>query len=126
MSNAETTASKQRVIGKPFQPGQSGNPKGRPVGSRHKLQEDFLRDLAASWQTFGAAALEQCAREEPSTFCRIVAGLMPKQAEVDINVDILHRTTDIVNAFRLASDLLGTDATSGVKRLRRLQIDHES
>lgn len=31
---AETTARKQR--GKPFEPGQSGNPAGRPPGSRHK------------------------------------------------------------------------------------------
>jgi hypothetical protein len=33
MSNAENTAGKQR--GKPFQKGQSGNPEGRPRGSRN-------------------------------------------------------------------------------------------
>lgn len=32
---AEGTASKQRGPGRPFQPGQSGNPGGRPVGSRN-------------------------------------------------------------------------------------------
>ena len=31
--NADSTAKEQRVIGRPFKPGQSGNPKGRPKGS---------------------------------------------------------------------------------------------
>lgn len=34
MADIEKTAQKQR--GRPFQKGQSGNPKGRPQGSRHK------------------------------------------------------------------------------------------
>lgn len=44
--NAEQTAKKQRVIGKPFVKGQSGNPNGRPRGSisivealKRKLEE---------------------------------------------------------------------------------------
>lgn len=32
---AEDTARKQRGSGKPFKPGQSGNPAGRPIGSRN-------------------------------------------------------------------------------------------
>jgi len=31
--SADLTAGKQRIIGRPFLPGQSGNPNGRPVGS---------------------------------------------------------------------------------------------
>lgn len=31
--NAENVAQKQRVIGRPFQPGQSGNPKGKKPGT---------------------------------------------------------------------------------------------
>ena len=33
---AEKTTQKQRGPGRPFKPGQSGNPKGKPQGSRHK------------------------------------------------------------------------------------------
>ena len=37
-------------------PGQSGNPAGRPVGSRQKLAEQYLRDLYEFWQEIGPAA----------------------------------------------------------------------
>jgi len=39
------------------QPGQSGNPKDRPKGSRNKLTEDFFGDLCDAWQAFGKPAL---------------------------------------------------------------------
>jgi hypothetical protein len=40
-----------------FQPSQSGNPKGRPKGSRHKLSEAALRALCANFEAGGAAAM---------------------------------------------------------------------
>jgi V8-like Glu-specific endopeptidase len=38
--------------------GQSGNPKGRPQGSRNKLSEEFLADVHASWQVWGRPATQ--------------------------------------------------------------------
>ncbi|WP_439393333.1 DUF5681 domain-containing protein [Bradyrhizobium sp. PMVTL-01] len=40
----------------PWQPGQSGNPKGRALGSRNRMSESFLEDLRATWEKHGAHA----------------------------------------------------------------------
>ena len=53
------------MIGRPFPPGQSGNPKGRPKGSRHRLSELALRALCADFEAHGAAAIERCRSEPP-------------------------------------------------------------
>ena len=68
----------------PWKPGQSGNPVGRPKGSRNKLSEDFFRDLCDAWQAFGKPALETMAMLYPVEFVRLVASLMPKEPEATI------------------------------------------
>jgi hypothetical protein len=87
MSIAEVTPSKQRVIGKPWQPGQSGNPAGRKPGARGKLSETFLQDLAACWQKNGVAALEKCATETPEVLIKVIASLLPKSIDLNMTFD---------------------------------------
>jgi len=42
---------------KPFKPGQSGNPKGRPKGARNRLGTQFLEALQADFNQFGCQAI---------------------------------------------------------------------
>ena len=63
-----------------FKPGQSGNPAGRPRGSRNKLAENFLADVYEKWRQQGSKALETMATSEPAKFCQMVAGLLPKES----------------------------------------------
>ncbi len=49
-----------------FQPGQSGNSKGRPKGTRNKLSEAFLHDLRDCWSRRGIQVLEEVATKEPA------------------------------------------------------------
>src|SRR3974390_1422039 len=69
---------------RPYKPGQSGNPKGRPKGSRNKLSEEFFRNLCDAWQAFGKPALMTAALTTPTDFVRLVAQLMPKDVEATV------------------------------------------
>jgi hypothetical protein len=77
---ADNTAQKQQ-IGRPFEPGESGNPAGRPKGSRNKLSEEFLRALADDFETNGAAVIEQVRTERPHDYLKVCASVLPKRLE---------------------------------------------
>jgi hypothetical protein len=65
-----------------FKKGQSGNPTGRPKGSRNKLAEDLIGDMCAAWEKHGAAAIERMVAEEPATFVRTAVAILPKELHV--------------------------------------------
>lgn len=94
---------------------------GRPRGSRNRLGEDFLRDLADAWASYGADALAKCATEEPAQFVRVVAGLLPREAVVDVN--ITRDVESVLTAFRAAASVLGVDPARGLRHLRRLPAE---
>ena len=80
MADPENTGRKQAVT--LFKPGQSGNPKGRPKGSRNKINEAFLRDFYEAWEAFGRPALLAAAWTEPATFVKVAASLLPKEMHI--------------------------------------------
>ena len=56
-----------------FEPGRSGNPRGRPRGSRNKLAEAFLHDLLSEWAEHGTDAVRCVREDDPAAFLRVVA-----------------------------------------------------
>lgn len=68
-----------------FQPGQSGNPKGRPQGARSKLGEAFLEALHADFAEHGVAAIKEVRETKPDQYLKVVASILPKDLNVNIN-----------------------------------------
>jgi hypothetical protein len=62
----------------------SGNPAGRPVGSRNKFADNFFADLSATWAAHGKTAMEKTAQEEPAKFVAICASLIPKDVQLSL------------------------------------------
>ena len=53
---------------KPFKPGQSGNPKGRPKGARNRLGTQFLEALEADFNRHGAQAIALVREKKPEVY----------------------------------------------------------
>src|SRR5215813_4621766 len=65
-------------------PGQSGNPNGRPLGSRSEFSTSFMRDLAKVWAKRGGDIIEKVATEDPSRFFAVAASLIPKDVALTL------------------------------------------
>ena len=83
--------------------GNSGGP-GRRVGSRNRLSEQFIADLRSDWEVHGPAVIEAVRTTDPSTYLRVVAGLLPREAQFDVNIGVDVRS--FADKFRSAVAML--------------------
>jgi Family of unknown function (DUF5681) len=89
-----------------WQPGQSGNPAGRPKGARSKLGEAFLGALADDFDEHGETVIQKVRGERPHEYLKIVAAVLPKQMQ-------LEDLTPKRRAEDLTDDELATIANGG-------------
>jgi hypothetical protein len=77
-------------VSKPTQwkAGVSGNPNGRPVGTRQAFSAAFYRDLAEVWAAHGKDAMLHTAKTQPATFLSIASRLIPQQVAVDLHASL--------------------------------------
>ena len=78
---------------------------GRPKGSRNKLGEAFLEAMHADFEQHGVKAIETVHIEKPDQYLKVIASILPKQ--MDLNVNVLDDVPDdelaaLVNAARAA------------------------
>ena len=76
---------KHRGLRKPWNPGESGNPAGRPKGARNKLSEEFVADLHADWSANGKRVLQKVRTNRPDAYLKVVASLVPRHIEAEIS-----------------------------------------
>lgn len=110
---ADTTAQKQR--GRPFEPGKSPNPAGRPKGSRNKLGEAFIQALHDDFVEHGPAVIEAVRIEKPDTYLKIVASTLPREVKLTTESDLTDEQLDErIRQLAAAANLyLGGEAGTG-------------
>lgn len=72
----------------PFVKGQSGNPAGKPPGSKNKISEKFITALTADFEQHGDTVIEKVRTEKPENYLKIVADLVPKDFNIEGNVGL--------------------------------------
>ena len=72
----------------PYKPGQCGNPNGRPMGSRQKLTDTFIKDLANHYEREGHKAIERVLDENPVAYLQIICRLLPKDISLTVSNDL--------------------------------------
>jgi hypothetical protein len=99
-----------------WKPGQSGNPAGRPRGSRNKLGEAFLADLYADWQANGIAVIAAVREQKPDAYLKVVASIIPHQLEIkdDIFAELSDEQLDAILAFTCNALGIADEGAAGV------------
>lgn len=96
-----------------FKQGQSGNPGGRPKGTRLKLQGSFLTRLADDFETHGKDAIQAAREKDPVGYIKAIASLMPKQVEQSQPLDDL-TDAELVAGIALLRSRLADGNAAGI------------
>ena len=80
----EVTPADHRGLVAPWKPGQSGNPKGRPKGSRNRLAEQFVADVYQDWQEHGLSALRDARASKPADYLKVIASILPRDIKISL------------------------------------------
>jgi hypothetical protein len=90
-----------------------GQPSANPAGrghARNRIETSLLKALADDFEQHGADAIKLCRLEQPSTYLKIIASLMPRSLEVtatsierDLSDEEIAATLEKIRAWRAAA-----------------------
>jgi hypothetical protein len=105
---AETTPRQQR--GKPFRPGQSGNPDGRPVGARHKVTRAIEALLEGEHEMLTRKAIDMALAGDTVAMRLCLDRLAPprKDAPISFALPPIRSAADTVEASSALLDAVAS------------------
>lgn len=93
---------------KPWTPGVSGNPGGRPQ-ARTRVTTRFLNELADDYEVNGKAAIVSAREKDPLGYLKVIAGLLPKEIEITSPLDEL-TDEQLLGALNAIAAYIGAEA----------------
>jgi uncharacterized protein DUF5681 len=98
-----------------WQKGQSGNPAGRPLGSRNKIAENVLTSFSLVTGEDAERSLRELRDSDPGKFWQIAASLLPREVAMTVqqslpgNLDpesygTLRRVVELIDRLAPATD----------------------
>src|SRR5262249_31035452 len=76
-----------------FKQGVSGNHSGNKHCTPHLLNQEFMQALLLHFREHGKKAIEKVAREQPASYLKILALLVPREHEVE-HSDVIKSLSD--------------------------------
>jgi hypothetical protein len=83
---SDNTEEKQSNL-KPWKKGVSGNPAGRPKGSKSKIAADYIEALHDDFAEHKGESIARLRKDDLPTYMKLVAQLLPKEFEISVNVN---------------------------------------
>jgi hypothetical protein len=115
-NNGGDTRKPQPPVEHQFKP---GNP-GRPKGARNKLGEAFLEAMHDDFEAHGVAAIIKVREEKPDQYLKVIASILPKDLNVNINQmddltddQLIQRIRSLDSAIRPFLDAQGASGSVG-------------
>ena len=62
-----------------FAKGESGNPRGRPRGSRNRYAAQFIDDFHDDWLKYGPETIARVRQRSPETYVKVGKDLIPRE-----------------------------------------------
>jgi hypothetical protein len=84
-----------------FQPGNRFGP-GRPKGSKHRLAETLLFELAEDFDQHGREAIIACGEQNPANYLRIVSACIPKDFYISTENQLEELSTEEIDKMIFA------------------------